>query len=108
MRITCPYCGPRSLEEFTYFGDASLARPDPEGSDATVDFIRYVYVRDNPTGRHRELWYHGLGCRQWIVAERDVTTHEVVWTRAARDCALERQARRTAQAVASGSGAGRT
>ncbi len=28
MRITCPYCGERALEEFTYRGDATVTRPD--------------------------------------------------------------------------------
>ena len=26
MRITCPYCGERALEEFTYRGDATVKR----------------------------------------------------------------------------------
>ncbi len=28
MRIKCPYCGERALEEFTYRGDATVTRPD--------------------------------------------------------------------------------
>src|SRR5665648_1182144 len=27
MRIKCPYCGERALEEFTYSGDATVTRP---------------------------------------------------------------------------------
>ena len=27
MRIKCPYCGERALEEFTYRGDATVTRP---------------------------------------------------------------------------------
>ena len=48
MRINCPYCGERGLEEFTYRGDATVKRPEslePSAADAWVD---YVYLRDNP------------------------------------------------------------
>ena len=27
MRINCPYCGERALDEFTYRGDANVSRP---------------------------------------------------------------------------------
>ena len=37
----------------------------------------YVYLRDNPAGRHRDLWYHGSGCRTWLVVTRDTRTHEI-------------------------------
>ena len=72
MRIPCPFCGPRMLEEFVYLGDAALMRRPAEG--ATCD---YVFLRDNPSGRHRELWRHEGGCGAWLVVERDVTTHEI-------------------------------
>ena len=50
MRIKCPYCGERALEEFTYRGDATVTRPqslEPSATDAWVD---YVYFRENPAG----------------------------------------------------------
>ena len=31
-------------------------------------------------GVQREWWYHGSGCREWFVAERDTRTNEVLWT----------------------------
>ena len=40
MRITCPYCGERALEEFTYRGDATVRRPDslePGAAEAWVE-----------------------------------------------------------------------
>ncbi len=37
----------------------------------------YVYLRDNPAGAHRELWYHGAGCRSWLVVARDTRTHQI-------------------------------
>ncbi len=76
MRITCPYCGERDYQEFSYLGAASLKnRPDSSAADARETFFDYVYLRDNPAGPLREHWYHGQGCRGWIVVERDTRTH---------------------------------
>ena len=77
MRITCPHCGNRSLDEFVYLGDASVERPDPARPDALSAFVEYVYQRDNPAGRFRELWYHNAGCHAWLVLTRDTKTHEI-------------------------------
>ena len=77
MRIRCPWCGDRPLEEFTYFGDATVERPNEPaeaGSDAWHD---YLYLRDNPAGLQTEFWQHISGCRIWLVVERDTNTHEI-------------------------------
>jgi len=75
MRITCPICGERDRREFYYRG-AALDRPDPEtGQEAWGD---YVYLRDNPAGRTRDLWYHEAGCGSWLVVERDTVSHSVL------------------------------
>ncbi len=73
MRISCPYCGERALEEFTYRGDATVTRPtslEPAAEQAWVD---YVYLRDNPAGLHREHWHHSarLPCLARGDARRD-------------------------------------
>jgi heterotetrameric sarcosine oxidase delta subunit len=73
MRIPCPYCGDRDVQEFVYRGDASLVRPEGEPG-----FFDYVYLRDNPGGPMREHWYHAQGCRTWIVVKRDTLTHEII------------------------------
>jgi len=78
MRLPCPYCGSRDLSEFTYLGDATQARPSSGGEGAEAAFIDYVYLRDNPAGPHKEFWYHGQGCRSWLVVERDTRTHEAL------------------------------
>jgi methylglutamate dehydrogenase subunit B len=77
MRIPCPHCGCRDLREFSYWGDATLQRPDPAAPDARERFVEYVYLRDNPAGEHRELWYHGAGCQAVIVVTRDVRDHTI-------------------------------
>ena len=85
MRITCPHCGLRDIREFSYRGAALLERPAPDaGEDAWQDF---VYLRDNPAGPTRELWYHEGGCAAWMVVERDTVTHEVTGSWTATDLA---------------------
>ena len=71
MCIRDRYCGERGNEEFSYLGDASPVRPDPAGADAAQKFAEYVYLRDNPRGPLRELWYHTAGCHSWLVVTRD-------------------------------------
>jgi sarcosine oxidase subunit delta len=83
MRIPCPYCGSRDVQEFSYLGDADLRRPDPEAPEAA--FHDYVYLRDNPAGPHRELWYHGSGCRNWLVVTRNTVTHAIAGARSAKE-----------------------
>ena len=82
MRIKCPYCGERGNEEFAYLGDATVRRPDGRvpaaGDDAAWQaWMDYVYLRDNPMGAHRELWYHAAGCHSWLVVTRNTVTHEI-------------------------------
>lgn len=77
MRIPCPFCGPRDAHEFAYLGDAGPKRPDPAAANAEELFFDYVYLRDNPAGPHRELWYHASGCRRWLVVERNTLTHTI-------------------------------
>jgi methylglutamate dehydrogenase subunit B len=77
MLIPCPYCGPRIHEEFSYLGDATLRRPDASAPAAEPAFVGYAYLRDNPAGVHRELWFHASGCHAWLVVERDLRTHVI-------------------------------
>jgi sarcosine oxidase subunit delta len=76
LLIPCPWCGPRNQIEFTYGGDATVRRPAAEAPEA--EWIRYVYIRDNPMGPHDEWWLHGAGCRQWFRVRRDTRTHEIL------------------------------
>jgi heterotetrameric sarcosine oxidase delta subunit len=78
MRIKCPYCGSRDASEFSYLGDATLKRPADHEGDIGGPMFDYVYLRNNPAGRHCEHWYHGAGCRSWIVVERDTRSHDII------------------------------
>ena len=89
MLIPHPLLGPRDAQEFTYLGDASLlARPDGMAEGAEAAFYDYVYLRDNPAGVHRELWFHEQGDRSWLVVTRNTATHEILGAELARDVAL--------------------
>ena len=89
LRICCPFCGERDHHEFDYGGDASVERPALD--DRSMDkWYRYVFLRRNPQGRHREFWQHVSGCRAWLVVERDTRTHEIFGTQFAADAMKER------------------
>ena len=89
MIINHPLLGPRDSSEFVVLGDASLIdRPDWSDPDAAEKFHDYAYVRGNPAGAHRELWYHEHGDRSWLIVTRDTVTHEISNVELARDAAL--------------------
>ena len=88
MIINHPLLGPRDASEFGYLGDESLInRPDPNSEDADGRFYEYGYLRDNPAGDLRELWYHEQGDRSWLVVTRNTLTHEITSVEMARDVA---------------------
>ncbi|MDB5660153.1 MAG: soxD [Cypionkella sp.] len=88
MIINHPLLGPRDSQEFVYLGDAALIhRPDGMADGSLDKFIDYAYLRDNPAGEHRELWYHEQGDRSWLVVTRNTVTHEITAVELARDVA---------------------
>ena len=88
MIINHPLLGPRDAQEFVYLGDANLInRPDGLAEGAADAFYEYLYLRDNPAGEHRELWYHEQGDRSWLVVTRNTLTHEISSVELARDVA---------------------
>ena len=92
MIIHHPLLGPRDAAEFVYLGDAALIdRPDWQAPDADTQFYEYQYLRDNPAGTHRELWFHEHGDRSWLVVTRDTLSHEIIKVELARDVALARK-----------------
>lgn len=76
LRISCPVCGLRDETEFSYGGDANVVRPEQNEPDPSRWF-EYVFLRENPRGQHREYWHHVMGCRQWLVVERNTLTHKM-------------------------------
>ena len=52
-------------------------RPDWQADNALQAFTDYGYLRDNPAGTLRELWFHEQGDRSWLVVTRNTLTHEI-------------------------------
>ena len=77
LQIECPWCGARDESEFSYGGEAHIARPlDPDAlSDA--EWADYLFMRTNTKGLFREMWNHASGCRRWFNVERDTVTYEI-------------------------------
>ena len=87
MIINHPLLGPRDAVEFVVKGDANLIdRPDGM-SVSDEEMHDYMYLRDNPAGEHRELWYHEQGDRSWLVVTRNTLTHDIIKVELARDVA---------------------
>jgi methylglutamate dehydrogenase subunit B len=76
MKIPCPLCGSRDRREFYYMGTEDyLTRSDDQASVEALD--NQLFLRDNPAGPTRDLWYHETGCGSWMVVSRNTITHEV-------------------------------
>jgi sarcosine oxidase subunit delta len=91
MLITCPHCGARPVEEFTFLGDARPQRPTSNDPFTMDQWFDYVYLRDNPKGCIDEFAHHSGGCRAWLVVTRNTETHEVHDTVTARDYAKRKR-----------------
>src|SRR5207302_5300875 len=75
--LTCPNCGAREVTDFRYGGEVSR-RP---GSRPTLrELSAYNYFRRNVAGVQREWWFHRAGCREWLIAERNTVTNQVLFT----------------------------
>ena len=79
MIIDHPLLGPRDASEFIYLGDASLLnRPNWDEEKSEDNFYKYLYLRENVAGMHKELWFHQQGDRSWLVISRNTVTHEII------------------------------
>jgi len=80
LLINCPYCGARPELEFSYGGEAHLARPSPAESLSDEQWADFQYGRTNTRGLHAERWRHARGCGQFFNAVRDTTTDQFLCT----------------------------
>ena len=79
MIINHPLLGPREMSEFIYYGDANLLkRPKWDDKNAEDKFYKYLYLRQNISGVHKELWFHQQGERSWLVVTRNTKNHEIL------------------------------
>ena len=77
LLIECPWCGPRNEDEFSFGGEAHIARPTVPESESDVEWANYLFMRTNRKGLHYERWVHAHGCRRWFNVARDTVTHEI-------------------------------
>lgn len=77
LRIECPFCGPRTEDEFLCGGQSHIARPAEPASVSDQEWSAYLYERENPRGVHYERWCHRFGCGQWFNVARDLVSHEL-------------------------------
>ncbi len=75
LQINCPWCGLRDESEFSYGGEAHIARPLNPDELSDAQWADYLFMRKNTKGLFRERWHHAFGCRRWFNAERDTATH---------------------------------
>jgi sarcosine oxidase subunit delta len=80
LLIQCPYCGLRPELEFTYAGQAHVARPADPSATTPEQWTEFLYLRDNTRGIHAERWRHVRGCARFFNALRDTTTDHFLAT----------------------------
>ena len=80
LLITCPYCGPRAEHEFSYGGQAHIARPKNPEALSDAEWAEYVFWRQPTKGTFAERWMHAQGCRRWFNAVRDTVSYEILAT----------------------------
>lgn len=68
--ITCPICGPRSIEEFRFGAEDRSPRPfDEKASPETL--YAHIHLRTNAAALQKEWWFHREGCGSWFTIWRD-------------------------------------
>src|ERR1700738_2570837 len=78
LLITCPICGARPELEFTYGGQAHIARPhDPSAVDDS-QWAEFLYARSNTKGALAERWRHTHGCGRFFNAVRNTITDRFI------------------------------
>lgn len=75
--ITCPFCGPRSENEYIYGGPSKQRRPENASDCSNKEWVEYLTVSTNPVGPVSENWWHVRGCGEFVTVERDTLTHDI-------------------------------
>ncbi len=78
LLIPCPYCGPRSEEEFSYGNEAHIARPEEPDRLSDAEWAEFVFMRSNTKGVFLERWLHAQGCRRWFNVARDTVSYDIL------------------------------
>lgn len=73
LRLACPHCGVRPIEEWIY-GEI-LDVPDDLTDPDSISLDR-GFFHTNTEGEVDEAWFHLYGCRRWVKLRRDTRTDE--------------------------------
>ena len=71
-RLSCPFCGPRELDEFEF------RKTLPGAADGV---FAQTYLRTDSLTLSREHWQHVRGCRAWLEVHRNPSTGDVLFQR---------------------------
>ncbi|WP_417828069.1 sarcosine oxidase subunit delta [Thalassospira sp.] len=81
LLIHCPYCNQTLPElEFTYAGEAHIARPSDPSSVSDEEWRDFLFIRNNVKGPHYERWRHFHGCGRYFNAVRDTVSDRFLIT----------------------------
>lgn len=81
LLIHCPYCNETLPEaEFTYAGEAHIARPKDPSSQTDDQWESFLFIRANVRGPHYERWRHFHGCGRYFNAVRDTVSDRFLTT----------------------------
>ena len=75
IRIPCPHCGSRPLEEFSYGEIITVPEHITDPKERDID---RGFMLNNPEGETTEAWFHLYGCRRWIKIRRDTVKDTVL------------------------------
>ncbi len=79
IRLSCPNCGLRNVQEYRYGGEYNPRPAKPLETDDAA-WADYVFMQHNKLGVQVEWWYHASGCGLWFLAERHTKSNEVLQT----------------------------
>lgn len=74
IQISCPHCGKRPIEEFTY---GEIPRVPDHITDPDARNVDRVFMYTNPAGVQTERWFHLYGCRRWLTVRRDTRDNRI-------------------------------
>jgi len=87
--LACPFCGPRPLEEFLFRktvpnvvadsaagagAGAGAAAGAGAGAGVSASAYEQVYLRVDSADHSVEEWQHVVGCRAWLIVDRNPST----------------------------------
>lgn len=83
LMFRCPHCQEvREEQEFSYAGEAFIARPAAPDTSTEAEWGDYLFMRKNSLGWHWEQWLHSAGCRKVLAVKRHTVGHDIAgsWT----------------------------